>query len=223
MTQATVSSSKATSAYPQPLTSLPSKSTQTSSTPTDYPDKKCPITEIEATEWCSKAISSVQGCDQICPAKRSTFISTCVFDALQFCHYGNCDDHRQEYLKLCAVSSGYLKESYDPKYVEQAKVIRQEAGFGSNTCKSDCYGHGICSNTGCRCEGGYSGLFCEVDMRSAPAFNVTKPLVDPFTNKLVENPLTSNLKPVGAAQNSNAFRNVRTMMLPLLFSLSALL
>ena len=168
-----------------------SNNTYTPPSPPSYV-KTCAITEKEASDWCAKALPNNDGCEKVCDNTRAEFLSACVKDSLHYCNYAMADDHRTTYYMMCERQTDYLRNSYDPQITYVAEKVRQEVGYGAaTTCPSNCNGRGTCSEYGCQCKDGFSGMHCETDLTKAQTYDIGVPLVKPVTNEPVKNPLTT--------------------------------
>lgn len=140
---------------------------------TPAPIEKCAIKEQDALSWCTKSISEIQGCTQLCD--RDRFIQMCIADVTSVCSYVFCDDFKNAYTRQCASKAQLLVYHPNPEYVTLATQVQQTIGIGFFKCNDACAANGgTCGDYGCECKDGFSGLNCDQDLRAAVHYNTTK-------------------------------------------------
>ncbi|KAH6575447.1 hypothetical protein BASA60_005035 [Batrachochytrium salamandrivorans] len=55
--------------------------------------------------------------------------------------------------------------------IDQGTKIKKECGFGNATCINSCSGKGTCTDFGCACSPGFSGMDCSMDLTKATQYD----------------------------------------------------
>ncbi|KAH6579672.1 hypothetical protein BASA61_010104 [Batrachochytrium salamandrivorans] len=57
--------------------------------------------------------------------------------------------------------------------IDQGTKIKKECGFGNVTCINSCSSKGTCTDFGCACSPGFSGMDCSMDLTKATQYDPT--------------------------------------------------
>ncbi|KAH9263430.1 hypothetical protein BASA83_013186 [Batrachochytrium salamandrivorans] len=182
-TAATTSSTTSTTATAlYSASTLPSTtSTTTSSTSTIYPLPPTPsgyipppppppdvVVEIQK---CCQSIFNIPSCNTIVPAE--SYIQSCILDAQASGSYVLSDKVKQAYLAKCRTLTDDMILDPTKEVIDQGNQIRKEYGFGNVTCINSCSGKGTCTDFGCACSPGFSGMDCSMDLTKANQYDPT--------------------------------------------------
>ncbi|KAH6595951.1 hypothetical protein BASA50_005531 [Batrachochytrium salamandrivorans] len=146
-TTGTTTSTTATAPY-----SASTSPSTTSSTSTIYPLPPAP-----------------SGCNAIVPAE--SYIQSCILDAQASGSYVLSDKVKQTYLDKCHTLTDDMILDPTKEVINQGTKIRKEYGFGNVTCINSCSGKGTCTNFGCACSPGFSGVDCSMDLTKANQYD----------------------------------------------------
>jgi hypothetical protein len=147
-----------------------------------------------------KEVVNVPGIEKV-PQLPPNLVSANVNDCITDCKLGGTLDpvdpyrvavqrgahavavHAEEMFKICEATG-----KPRPRTADEIAKFAETIGFGSFACKpkgstaADCSGNGTCDTFGCRCNPGWAGVLCTVDMNAKKAAIPPKPAVQvPFT------------------------------------------
>jgi hypothetical protein len=132
---------------PQPSPSLPVEP------PQEYKD--------QVNRHC-RALFQIQGCSSLVNAE--FFIQACIQDSMISGSLQFAEGSKMAYMAQCRQRAEYMSRDYEPQVVQKAEEIKREGGLGQFECLNKCSGQGTCGDNGCRCNQGFGGLDCSVDM-----------------------------------------------------------
>ncbi|KAH6570732.1 hypothetical protein BASA62_004147 [Batrachochytrium salamandrivorans] len=180
-TTGTTTTGSTTATAPYSASTLPSTtSTTTSSTATIYPPPPTPsgyvppppppppyvIVEIKK---CCQSIFNIPSCNAIVPAE--SYIQSCISDAQTSGSYVFSDKVKQTYLAKCRTLTDDMIRGTTKEAIDQGTKIKKECGFGNGTCINSCSGKGTCTDSGCACSPGFSGMDCSMDLTKATQYD----------------------------------------------------
>ncbi|KAH6596832.1 hypothetical protein BASA50_004900, partial [Batrachochytrium salamandrivorans] len=163
-------------------TSPSTTSTTTSSTSTIYPLPPTPsgyippppppppdvVVEIQK---CCQSIFNIPSCNAIVPTE--SYIQSCILDAQTSGSYVLSDKVKQTYLAKCRTLTDDMIRGTAKEVIDQGTKIKKECGFGNVTCINSCSGKGTCTDFGCACSPGFSGMDCSMDLTKATQYDPT--------------------------------------------------
>ncbi|KAH6584134.1 hypothetical protein BASA61_007655 [Batrachochytrium salamandrivorans] len=154
-------------------------SSSTTSTSTIYPPPPTPsgyvpppppppdvIVEIQK---CCQSIFNIPSCNAIVPAE--SYIQSCISDAQTSGSYVFSDKVKREYLAKCRTLTDDMILDPTKDVIDQGIKIRKECGFGNGTCTNSCSNKGTCTDFGCACSPGFSGMDCSMDLTKATQYD----------------------------------------------------
>ncbi|KAH9273765.1 hypothetical protein BASA83_003758 [Batrachochytrium salamandrivorans] len=174
-TTGTTTSTTATAPY-----SASTSPSTTSSTSTIYPLPPAPsgyippppppdvVVEIQK---CCQSIFNIPSCNAIVPTE--PYIQSCISDAQTTGSYVLSDKVKQTYLAKCRALTDDMILDPTKEVIDQGNQIRKEYGFGNVTCINSCSGKGTCTDFGCACSPGFSGMDCSMDLTKANQYDPT--------------------------------------------------
>ncbi|KAH6573865.1 hypothetical protein BASA62_002708 [Batrachochytrium salamandrivorans] len=80
---------------------------------------------------------------------------------------------KQAYLAKCRTLTDDMILDPTKEVIDQGNQIRKEYGFGNVTCINSCSGKGTCTDFGCACSPGFSGMDCSMDLTKANQYDPT--------------------------------------------------
>ncbi|KAH9271917.1 hypothetical protein BASA83_005755 [Batrachochytrium salamandrivorans] len=83
------------------------------------------------------------------------------------------DKVKQAYLAKCRTLTDDMIRDLTKEVIDQGTKIRKEYGFGDGTCTNSCSGKGTCTDFGCACSPGFSGMDCSMDLTKATQYDPT--------------------------------------------------
>ncbi|KAH9268519.1 hypothetical protein BASA84_000123 [Batrachochytrium salamandrivorans] len=83
------------------------------------------------------------------------------------------DKVKQTYLAKCHTLTDDMIRDLTKEVIDQGTKIRKECGFGNGTCINSCSGKGTCTDFGCACSPGFSGVDCSMDLTKATQYDPT--------------------------------------------------
>ncbi|KAH6595950.1 hypothetical protein BASA50_005530 [Batrachochytrium salamandrivorans] len=83
------------------------------------------------------------------------------------------DKVKQAYLAKCRTLTDDMILDPTKEVIDQGNQIRKEYGFGNVTCINSCSGKGTCTDFGCACSPGFSGMDCSMDLTKANQYDPT--------------------------------------------------
>ncbi|KAH6566624.1 hypothetical protein BASA62_006611 [Batrachochytrium salamandrivorans] len=183
-TTATTTTTTATTTTTTSITTTTpySASTLPSSTSTIYPLPPAPsgyippppppppdvVVEIQK---CCQSIFNIPSCNAIVPAE--PYIKSCISDAQTSGSYVLSDKVKQAYLAKCRTLTDDMILDPTKAVIDQGTKIKKECGFGNVTCINSCSGKGTCTDFGCACSPGFSGMDCSMDLTKATQYDPT--------------------------------------------------
>ncbi|KAH6584319.1 hypothetical protein BASA60_001054 [Batrachochytrium salamandrivorans] len=158
-TPTTTSSTSTTSPYPPP-------------TPSGYvppaPPPPPPDVVVEIQKCC-QSIFNIPSCNAIVP--NESYIQSCISDAQASGSYVLSDKVKQAYLAKCRTLTDDMIRGTTKEAIDQGTKIKKEYGFGNVTCINSCSGKGTCTDFGCVCSPGFSGMDCSMDLTKATQYD----------------------------------------------------
>ncbi|KAH6594790.1 hypothetical protein BASA50_006264 [Batrachochytrium salamandrivorans] len=124
---------------------------------------------------CCQSIFNIPSCNAIVPTE--PYIQSCISDAQTFGSYVLSDKVKQTYLDKCRALTDDMISRTTKDVVDHGTQIRKECGFGNATCINSCSGQGTCTDFGCACSPGFSGMDCSMDLTKANQYD---PSVDQY-------------------------------------------
>ncbi|KAH9257435.1 hypothetical protein BASA81_004360 [Batrachochytrium salamandrivorans] len=164
-TSTTTSSTSTTSPYPPPA-------------PDGYippPPPPPPPDVVVEIKKCCQSIFNIPSCNAIVPTE--PYIQSCISDAQTFGSYVLSDKVKQTYLDKCRALTDDMIRGTTKDAIDQGTQIKKEYGFGNTTCINSCSGQGTCTDFGCACSPGFSGMDCSMDLTKANQYD---PSVDQY-------------------------------------------
>ncbi|KAH9262167.1 hypothetical protein BASA82_000790 [Batrachochytrium salamandrivorans] len=122
-----------------------------------------------STSIVSPAPPAPDGCNAIVPTE--PYIQSCISDAQTFGSYVLSDKVKQTYLDKCRALTDDMILDPTKDVVDHGTKIRKECGFGNVTCINSCSGKGTCTDFGCACSPGFSGMDCSMDLTKATQYD----------------------------------------------------
>lgn len=126
--------------------------------------------ETYVRELCNRTLSE-DPCREFVDVPR--VMETCIYEALNTYDPFGVERAKRKWRVDCqtTLSSRRLLASTEEERNE-VDWIMYTAGLGDNVCHEKCYGRGACLATGCECDPGYTGSFCNItySMEKSPAF-----------------------------------------------------
>ncbi|KAH6592080.1 hypothetical protein BASA61_004716 [Batrachochytrium salamandrivorans] len=175
----TAAATSTTATAPHSASTLPS-TTSTASTiypsppaPSGYipppPPPPPPPDVIVEIQKCCQSIFNIPSCNAIVPAE--SYIQSCISDAKASGSYVSSDKVKQEYLAKCRTLTDDMILDPTKDVIDQGTKIKKECGFGNGTCINSCSGKGTCTDFGCVCSPGFSGMDCSMDLTKATQYD----------------------------------------------------
>ncbi|KAH6593667.1 hypothetical protein BASA50_007225 [Batrachochytrium salamandrivorans] len=118
---------------------------------------------------CCQSIFNIPSCNAIVPTE--SYIQSCISDAQTSGSYVLSDKVKQEYLAKCRTLTDDMIRDPTKEVIDQGNQIRKEYGFGNGTCINSCSGKGTCTDFGCACSPGFSGMDCSMDLTKATQYD----------------------------------------------------
>ncbi|KAH6588941.1 hypothetical protein BASA50_010362 [Batrachochytrium salamandrivorans] len=177
-TTTTTISTTTTTSYS--ASTLPSTTSTASTASTIYPLPPAPsgyvppppppdvIVEIKK---CCQSIFNIPSCNAIVPTE--PYIQSCISDAQTSGSYVFSEKMKQEYLAKCCTLTDDMILDPTKDAIDQGAKIRKECGFGDGTCTNSCSGKGTCTDFGCACSPGFSGMDCSIDLTKSTQYDPT--------------------------------------------------
>ncbi|KAH6593538.1 hypothetical protein BASA61_004275 [Batrachochytrium salamandrivorans] len=120
---------------------------------------------------CCQSIFNIPSCNAIVPTE--PYIQSCILDAQATGSYVFSDKVKQAYLAKCRTLTDDMIRDLTKEVIDQGTKIRKEYGFGDGTCTNSCSGKGTCTDFGCACSPGFSGMDCSMDLTKATQYDPT--------------------------------------------------
>ncbi|KAH6595159.1 hypothetical protein BASA61_003858 [Batrachochytrium salamandrivorans] len=127
-----------------------------------------PDVVAEIQKYC-QSIFDIPSCNAIVPAE--SYIQSCILDAQTSGSYVSSDKVKQAYLAKCRTLTDDMIRGTTKGAIDQGTKIRKEYGFGNVTCINSCSGQGTCTDFGCACSPGFSGMDCSMDLTKATQYD----------------------------------------------------
>ncbi|KAH6581504.1 hypothetical protein BASA60_002387 [Batrachochytrium salamandrivorans] len=127
-----------------------------------------PDVVAEIQKYC-QSIFDIPSCNAIVPAE--SYIQSCILDAQTSGSYVSSDKVKQAYLAKCRTLTDDMIRGTTKGAIDQGTKIRKEYGFGNATCINSCSGQGTCTDFGCACSPGFSGMDCSMDLTKAVQYD----------------------------------------------------
>ncbi|KAH9265671.1 hypothetical protein BASA83_011074 [Batrachochytrium salamandrivorans] len=118
---------------------------------------------------CCQSIFNIPSCNAIVPVE--SYIQSCILDAQTSGSYVSSDKMKQTYLAKCRTLTDDMIRGTTKETIDQGTKIRKKCGFGNGTCINSCSGKGTCTDFGCACSPGFSGMDCSMDLTKAPQYD----------------------------------------------------
>ncbi|KAH6560809.1 hypothetical protein BASA62_010243 [Batrachochytrium salamandrivorans] len=143
-------------------------------TPDGYvppPPPPPPPDVVAEIQKCCQSIFNIPSCNAIVPTE--PYIQSCILDAQATGSYVFSDKVKQAYLAKCRTLTDDMIRDLTKEVIDQGTKIRKEYGFGDGTCTNSCSGKGTCTDFGCACSPGFSGMDCSMDLTKATQYDPT--------------------------------------------------
>ncbi|KAH6599096.1 hypothetical protein BASA50_003238 [Batrachochytrium salamandrivorans] len=118
---------------------------------------------------CCQSIFNIPSCNAIVPAE--FYIQSCILDAQTSGSYVLSDKVKQTYLAKCRALTDDMILDPTKEVIDQGTKIRNKCGFGNVTCINSCSSKGTCTDFGCACSPGFSGMDCSMDLTKATQYD----------------------------------------------------
>ncbi|KAH6583602.1 hypothetical protein BASA61_007933 [Batrachochytrium salamandrivorans] len=102
-----------------------------------------------------------------------SYIQSCILDAKATGSYVSSDKVKQAYLDKCRTLTDDMIRGTTKEVIDQGTKIRKKCGFGNVTCINSCSGQGTCTDFGCACSPGFSGMDCSMDLTKTTQYDPT--------------------------------------------------
>ncbi|KAH6584320.1 hypothetical protein BASA50_010363 [Batrachochytrium salamandrivorans] len=162
---------------PKPVDPVPT-TTSTASTiyplppaPSGYVPPPPPPDVVVEIKKCCQSIFNIPSCNAIVPTE--PYIQSCISDAQTSGSYVFSEKMKQEYLAKCCTLTDDMIRDPTKEVIDQGAKIRKECGFGDGTCTNSCSGKGTCTDFGCACSPGFSGMDCSIDLTKSTQYDPT--------------------------------------------------
>ncbi|KAH9277220.1 hypothetical protein BASA83_000082 [Batrachochytrium salamandrivorans] len=126
---------------------------------------------VAEIQKCCQSIFNIPSCNAIVPTE--SYIQSCISDAQTSGSYVFSDKVKQTYLAKCRTLTDDMIRGTTKEAIDQGTKIRKEYGFGNVTCINSCSGQGTCTDFGCACSPGFSGMDCSMDLTKATQYDPT--------------------------------------------------
>ncbi|KAJ3072004.1 hypothetical protein HDU98_004447 [Podochytrium sp. JEL0797] len=136
-----------------------------------------PADMLNAQDQCNQ-ILQVNNCDNLPAVNLLSLQTACMKDILLTNSHNYTDSHLQVLHILCANSAQSILNcpiQSNLAIAAPAAAVQAAAGYGANACPNSCSGNGACSQFGCACRLGFSGVDCSVVLASLPLPAVYQP------------------------------------------------
>ncbi|KAJ2993742.1 hypothetical protein HDV02_002105 [Globomyces sp. JEL0801] len=150
----------------------------TTAPPATYTVPPPPPSYINQVEQHCRSLFNVNGCKSIVDV--DFFVKSCITDATLTGSFVFAESSRLAFMILCQTTTQCMKQDVDPVIVQKALTIQKDCGLGNNSCINNCSGKGVCGNNGCRCEPGFGGPDCSINLTNLISYN-------PVTNQFSPN------------------------------------
>ncbi|KAH6587237.1 hypothetical protein BASA50_001370 [Batrachochytrium salamandrivorans] len=143
-------------------------------TPSGYippPPPPPPPYVIVEIKKCCQSIFNIPSCNAIVPTE--SYIQSCILDAKATGSYVSSDKVKQAYLDKCRTLTDDMIRGTTKEVIDQGTKIRKKCGFGNVTCINSCSGQGTCTDFGCACSPGFSGMDCSMDLTKTTQYDPT--------------------------------------------------
>ncbi|KAH6586154.1 hypothetical protein BASA50_000620 [Batrachochytrium salamandrivorans] len=124
---------------------------------------------VAEIQKCCQSIFNIPSCNAIVPAE--SYIQSCILDAQTSGSYVSSDKVKQAYLAKCRTLTDDMIRGTTKGAIDQGTKIKKEYGFGNVTCINSCSGQGTCTDFGCACSPGFSGMDCSMDLTKATQYD----------------------------------------------------
>ncbi|KAH6590911.1 hypothetical protein BASA50_008912 [Batrachochytrium salamandrivorans] len=126
---------------------------------------------VAEIQKCCQSIFNIPSCNAMVPTE--PYIQSCISDAQASGSYVFSDKVKQAYLAKCHTLTDDMIRGTTKEVIDQGTKIKKEYGFGNVTCINSCSGKGTCTDFGCACSPGFSGVDCSMDLTKAPQYDPT--------------------------------------------------